>query len=363
MIVFALVYAVLLAVLLGVKFFQYQYLLTPIQRQQAKLALYGVSISATLLVIFTILAQNYNPTTITHHIIQLMVDASFAIIPVALGFAMLRYRLWDIDVLINRSLAYSVVAGAGLLVFFVTIAGLQLVIGQTEPLIALLIAGGFSIAVFRPLHKRAQEFVDHRIYGLRFNVDEIRKAQNEPPPITNAGVWSGQQLGDYQILDVIGKGGMGEVYKATDGSRMVAVETLLKAMANDTEIIKRFEREADAGKMLDHPNIAEVNGTIYLVIDYLEGQDLFTTLADALDYAHEQGLVHRDIKPSNIMLVLNDDNDTYRAVLMDFGITKIKDANTLTGTGTIGGRIFTRLGLYFISYSRVNCRFRGDQHR
>ena len=128
----------------------------------------------------------------------------------------------------------------------------------------------------------------------------------------------------------------------------------------DPEMISRFRREGEVGQRLTHPNIAGVydieqdstTGTLYLVMDYLDGQDLSTVLeqeerldlatttrwicdlAMALDVAHADGLVHRDIKPSNVMIV--DRDDAKHAVLMDFGVTKLKNANTLTGTGAIG---------------------------
>jgi len=161
-------------------------------------------------------------------------------------------------------------------------------------------------------------------------------------------------------LDVVGTGGMGEVYKATDGTKTFAIKTLLSSKNTDPEMISRFRREGEVGQRLNHPNIAgvydieqdETTGTLYLVMDYLEGQDLSTLLehqkrldlattsrlindiASALDVAHADGLVHRDIKPSNVMIVGRDAEK--HAILMDFGITKLKNANTLTGTGAIG---------------------------
>jgi serine/threonine-protein kinase len=140
------------------------------------------------------------------------------------------------------------------------------------------------------------------------------------------------------------------------------VKTLLSIGDNSAELISRFKREGEIGQRLNHPNIAGVHdisedaatGTLYMVMDYLEGEDLsrllkretkldipttigiISDLAAALDVAHGEGLVHRDIKPSNVMLVDSGDNEEVRAVLMDFGITKLKDSNTITGTGAIG---------------------------
>lgn len=168
---------------------------------------------------------------------------------------------------------------------------------------------------------------------------------------------TGQKLGDYDVQGLIGKGGMGEVYQGYGDGQSVAIKTMLPEVAKDTDMRTRFEREADAGKRLDHPNIARVydNGSVgdtpYIIMEYVEGQDLGEILkaesrfdeesartiiqqvCSALDTAHAQGYVHRDIKPSNIML--RDKNS--QAVLMDFGITKAVDATSaLTGTGAIG---------------------------
>ena len=340
--------------------YRYRNVSTRIQRQQTKWVLFGILLTVIAMVIVTLLQVAFTERgSIAYDIITTILDFGYIFLPVSLAFATLRSNLWDIDLIINRSLAYAIVAIAGILVFFGAIAGVQLVAGQTEPLVALLIAAGFSAVVFQPLHRRAQKLVDRHLYHFRFHVDEVRRA-NKTPEIKNAGALSGQTLGEYQVLDVIGRGGMGEVYKATDGSRTVAIKTLHADKTDNAEIVTRFRREATVGQTLNHPNIAPVHdiaeqdGLIYLIMDYLQGKDLsawlrqnekvdmemlqelLADLASALDYAHAQGFVHRDIKPGNIMLILNDDKETYRAILMDFGITKIKDANTLTGTGAIG---------------------------
>src|SRR5262249_12590597 len=135
-------------------------------------------------------------------------------------------------------------------------------------------------------------------------------------------------LGPYQMLDPIGKGGMGEVYKGlqTTLNRPVAIKILPSELANNPEFRARFAREAQTVAALKHPNIGsvfdfgEVDSRYYMVMEYIDGQELsdyirsagrlppgevaalVIELASALDYAHGQGLVHRDVKPSNIML-------------------------------------------------------------
>jgi Tol biopolymer transport system component len=152
---------------------------------------------------------------------------------------------------------------------------------------------------------------------------------------------SGTRLGPYEILSLVGAGGMGEVYKARDTrlDRTVAVKILAPIFAADPQFRERFDREARAISQFDHPHICglhdvgEHNGTAYLVMQYLEGGSLADRLtngplpigqaltiaieiASALDRAHRAGIVHRDLKPGNIMLTKAG------AKLLDFGLAK-----------------------------------------
>lgn len=145
---------------------------------------------------------------------------------------------------------------------------------------------------------------------------------------------------DYKRLREIGKGGMATVYLAKQilTNRLVAVKILKKESASDLEFVKRFFREARITAQLDHPNIIRViesnysAGTSYIVTEYIDGGDLrglmrnskinlhrklqvINKIVDALDYAHQQGIVHRDIKPSNILLT-----KILEPKLSDFGI-------------------------------------------
>jgi serine/threonine protein kinase len=135
-------------------------------------------------------------------------------------------------------------------------------------------------------------------------------------------------LGPYELLELLGAGGMGEVYRARDTrlDRIVAIKILLSSAADDLEARQRFEREARTISQLNHPHICTLHdvgrqeGIDYLVFEYLEGETLARRLsngplpihealavaiqvADALDRAHRAGIVHRDLKPGNIMLV------------------------------------------------------------
>ena len=182
----------------------------------------------------------------------------------------------------------------------------------------------------------------------------------------------GKTLAHYEIVEKIGAGGMGEVYRARDSrlNRDVAVKVLPGHISADPEVRQRFEREARVISSLSHPNICTLydvgceDGVDFLVMEYLEGETLYDRLrrdplpakevlslgaqiADALDRAHRAGIIHRDLKPGNIMLTRDG------AKLLDFGLAKtaemgaasvatsvLTEANTekpLTAEGTILG--------------------------
>jgi serine/threonine protein kinase len=224
---------------------------------------------------------------------------------------------------------------------------------------SFVVATIFSVsagALFQPARKRLQRFVDRFFYHIQIDY------QKTPAEIRaeSKTIITGTTLSSYHDLKLIGRGGMAEVYSATNPKRKpVAIKVLRAALAGDEQFRKRFMREAQTVSGLEHPNIVRVmdfgdeNGAYYIVMELLSGPDLNNLLrqekqitlsqtvnllrgvADALDYAHQQGLVHRDIKPSNVML----DSSTIppRAVLTDFGIAKISDAHTkITNTGMLG---------------------------
>ncbi|GIV95885.1 MAG: hypothetical protein KatS3mg057_0542 [Herpetosiphonaceae bacterium] len=170
----------------------------------------------------------------------------------------------------------------------------------------------------------------------------------------------GRKLGKYELLQRLGEGGMGAVYRSFHPqlNRPVAIKILPPVVGQDSSFRVRFQREGQTMASLNHPNIIRVydvdeqDGLYYMVMDYVEGGslaqrlesgtpmglywacDLVARVAEALHYAHRKGIVHRDIKPANILLTAEED-----PIVADFGIAKLlhQEGENLTAAGSVVG--------------------------
>ncbi len=356
----------LLLIGVGLQVYRYRSYANPTQRQQVKWLLVGftatilfVAPSVYVVSVFTDTARELVAVVVILRTLALL------LVPISLGISVMRYRLWDLDLTINRSVK-GVIVGVFLAaifaaVFLATRAGIQALFGPQSSVFAL--AAGVIVVglLFNPVRDRVRHFIDTRLYDLRFDLDELRESQ-KPPEVKKPGTMTGQHVGEYEVLDLLGRGGMGEVYLGFGGERIVAIKIMPPEIASQGKNAQRFEREIEALKTLDHPNVVHLidsgvdNDRRYMIMDFIDGQDLTHVLREkgmfspevaydivkqigaALTYIHSREQIHRDVTSGNIMLSPN--GERYDAVLMDFGLVKmLKTPTNITMSSDVMGTI------------------------
>ena len=212
-------------------------------------------------------------------------------------------------------------------------------------------------------HSDSASFIEKPAFADPLNTNRPSSATTAAAPRPDL---KGVAVGHYRILEEIGFGGMGVVYKAEDTrlGRLVALKFLPEHMAADSVALERFRREARSASSLNHPNICTIydidvyEGREFIVMEYLDGQTLAAyiagrravgtellaklgmPLAEALGAAHSKGVIHRDIKPGNIFVTQSG-----LVKVLDFGVAKLVaeadkvDPATLTETHTITGTL------------------------
>lgn len=349
------------------------------KRQQLKWVVYGIVVAVFISVgsdIFNEFFEKTNPSAGSKLIMD-MVTQTLAVlaqlsVPVAMVFSILRYRLYDIELVINRSLIYGL-----LIIFLATVFGgilaalpsllLAITGNENPPTLGIVAATVAVFSLFNPTLRISRNFVNKKIFGIEFDFNGVKRQNAKIEKVSHLPIQAVASIGEYTALELIARGGMGEIYKARHPTlnRTLAIKVLSTYLKDDSDFNKRFAREADMMTQLRHPNIitiydyGEQDGLPYIVMEYLTGETLSSILktrgsltleeslpllrdlASALDYAHAQGIVHRDIKASNVIIepvtTLTSDR-THRAILMDFGIARFTGERTkITMTGDMLG--------------------------
>ncbi|NJR12651.1 protein kinase [bacterium] len=268
---------------------RYRRYATPTQRQQFKLIFfslypYGIALISVmpLRIVTQALFGASDATLIGGLLATFIVAAASLFHQAAIILSIFRYGLWDVDLTLNRSVVAALVSLGVLLLFLIGFAVMQGVlqafVGTDQSQAASVIAAVIAGAAFNPIRRRARNIVDRRVYKLRFDLDQLERG-HVLPPLLNRGLYTGHVVAGYELLEVLGRGGMGEVYKAQNADHhVVAIKLLHAEQAMDHDSKQRFEREGMVN--LIHPHIVriynygEMDGLRYVIMEYIAGPTL-----------------------------------------------------------------------------------------
>jgi serine/threonine-protein kinase len=291
---------------------------------------------------------------------SLLVASSYLASLTCLLFSSARYRVWDIDRVINRTVVYALVTGLLAAAFAVAFFEVRAVVRDFDiPSEVAAVVPFLAVAVlYRTVRRRFARWIDRRFYGIGLDYEAIAAKAVRAAALPTLG----GDIGAFDGLVLLGRGGMGAVYRAhnADLAVPVALKVMSPALAGDAAAEARFEREGRILEDLRHPHIVPFlargheRGLAFIAMQYVDGEDLgslvrrrgrlplaevatiIAGVAEALDAAHARGVVHRDIKPANVFL---EHGDPARALVMDFGVAKLVGDPPLAGDDSLVGSL------------------------
>ncbi len=343
---------------LGFVWYRYRRRATLRQRHQIKWLAYGGSSFLALQIVAVVgvlplLAHHESTVQPLYKLLyEVLLGASYLIGLVIALLSAIRYRLWDIDRIINRTLVYgllSLILAAFLGTVYFALRGVLYDAVNAPAGLAAAVSLTVTVALFAPLRRRITRFTDRRFYGIRLDYEALAaEAANASLPTTEA------TFASYGELELLGQGGMGAVYRARhpDFAVPVALKIMSRDLADDPDAQSRFHREAHILEGVRHANVVPFlasghnQGLAFIAMEYVEGEDLaailrqrkrlspdeivalLTGVAGAVDATHALGVVHRDIKPANILVAGTDATPLVerRPMLMDFGVARWSEA-------------------------------------